>query len=128
MQAGGHFLHRFQETLERDGFQQVVRHVEFVAFQGILRVGRGEYDQRLFLQNFQERQPRDFGHIDVEEKNVHGILLQDLDGRQRTGAGLNQLQVRYFGHVLFHELAGHRLVVHNQAGVGHGSCRVSCTE
>jgi len=45
------FVDGAKETFEGDGFQEVVGHVEFVAFQCVFGVGGGEDDEGLFLED-----------------------------------------------------------------------------
>ena len=41
-----YFIHRLQEPAEFDRFQQVVDDVEFITFQGIFCISRGQYNKR----------------------------------------------------------------------------------
>ncbi len=121
-------LDRFQKPLQRDGLEEVIHHVELVAFQGVLGVGGGQDYQRLLLEDLEQRGTGNLRHLHVQEKQVHGLVAQDFQGGEGAGAGVDQLQVGHLANVILQQVAGQRLVVDDEAGKGgQDKRRFSCT-
>ena len=64
---------------ETERLEQVVHHVQFVAFDGVLVVGGGKDDLRWDFRVF-KNPGLQFGQVDVEEKYIHRVVFQKFDG------------------------------------------------
>ena len=98
-------LHSFVGSLQKvdvgDGFQQVVQRIDFVAVYGILVEGGGKDNAGAGIDHLRKFQSVQFGHLDVEEKQVDVLLGQLLDGLYGTGVFTDQLQKRGLVDVAF---------------------------
>ena len=113
---------RLYEPFETEGFEEVVHNIELVAFEGVLRIGCGEDDQRFLVEGLQEFDAGQFGHLDVQKNQVDGMAAQNGHGFQRVFAHTGDFQQRQPAGVILQECAGQFLVVDDQALDGfHGS-------
>lgn len=69
-QAVGGFIDGLKKALKGDGFQQIIHHVKFVSFQGILGVGCGKNHIRFYRQAFEQADARYFGHLHIQKQDV----------------------------------------------------------
>ena len=76
------FGHCADEPLERDGLEQVVHHVQVKPVQRIFFIRCCKDHHWRVLQRFEELDACNIGHFDVQEDQVHGLLLQ-ITQRQR---------------------------------------------
>ena len=75
-----------QETFERDGFQEIVRHIQFEPFESEVPVGRGQNHLGPLVERPQKLQSVQLRHLDIQEEQVDGLLPQKFVGIQCVGA------------------------------------------
>jgi hypothetical protein len=108
-----------QEAAERKRFDEVVEYFPFEAFDGIVAVGGGDDDQGAVGQAFQEVEPGELGHLDIEEEQVDVVLLQLLKSLYGVVCGGDRVNVEVL-QVVDDDVDGQRFIVYDEAmDTGH---------
>ena len=105
------FLNGMFKPLERERFQQVVGGVQVKCLVRMLGVGRGKDCHGLLRNMPQQAYPTQHRHLDVEEKQVHRLTLQELYGAHGAVAGSYQLQIRHIPDVFLQESQRKMLII-----------------
>ena len=108
-------VHGLDEALECDWLEQVVDDPVLVALQRVACVGRGEHDRERSGQDAQEREPVEFGHVDVEEEQVDLAAVEPFERLHRVHAPRGVGEVRQPRDIGPEDIVRQRLVVDRQA-------------
>ena len=111
----GSLVYGLGKALEAEGLEQVVDHVELVALDGVVGIGRRKNHSGFFLQAPQEFHARQLGHLDVEENQVDRLCAQYLQGFEGIGTLSHPFELRQAPDVVLQQRTGQFLVVDHQA-------------
>lgn len=123
---GSRSLHRegivdgLEEAFEGEGLEEVVGHVELVAFEGEFFVGGGDNDLGRLGQRTQKVEARKAGHVQVEKDKIYLVLAEVSQCFERIVALFCQLQMWKLLRKFADEVVGQGLVVDNEV-FDHGA-------
>ncbi len=104
-------LHRLQELLVTDGFEQEVQRAHFVAFKGVLLEGRGKDDTGLRRKHAGEFQSVQVRHLDIQEGQFRSQVADFGQRQDGVVERSQQLQLRRTCDVPLQHLYGQRFVI-----------------
>src|SRR5579863_1052317 len=76
------FADRFDETLEGDGFFEIVDDIEVIALKGELGKGGGKNGKGPVGQDLEKGETGHFGHADVDKQEIGRVGLERFEGMQ----------------------------------------------
>ena len=115
---------RLEEVGVADGLQEIVEGIDFITIQSILLEGGGEDDTCFPWNNAGKLHAAQFGHLDVEEKHVHGLGLEGGQRLERATIDTGEGEEGRLPDVTLEEAGGERLVVDDGAGQHVCVCHV----
>ena len=120
LQQTSRFLQGFFETFWRNGFDQVIHHIQVEALVSKFLVRGHKDDHGAFIgQRLNELQPANVGHIDVAQKQINRVVLQIFGSCDRIRKGGEQCPLGYIPGVFFNQHQGQGFVV--EGNEGHGA-------
>ena len=108
-----HLSQRLAESFAPHRLEQIVERVHLERLERIFVVGGHEHDRRRRLEQLQNLEAVQLGHLDVEQDQVRGQLADPFHRFEAVGAVGHDLDVRLLRQVLAQQRARRLFVVHH---------------
>ncbi|MCY1232123.1 hypothetical protein D9M72_445990 [compost metagenome] len=109
------FFYGFVQAALDDRLDQIIYGIDLIAFQGILREGRGKNNQGVFRNRFGKFQSIDSRHLYVQKNQVNGVFLHEFARFFGTIETPDHIQVRNVLQQQQHSFSRQRFVINDYA-------------
>ena len=76
------FVNGAEKAFKGDGLEEIINHIQFIALKCVFPISRSQDDARFVMQRFDEVNPIQNGHLNVQKEQIDGFLFEDIKGFQ----------------------------------------------